>query len=147
MRHLVRRAPFVSTLGLAASLVLVLFASPAAGALADRGSDDREHGDARFQRVAYFIQWGIYGRGFFVKNVATSGAAAHLTTINYAFGGIKTPDLTCTSVDPWADFQRPASAAESVDGVADTAAQPLAGNFNQLRKLKAQHPNLRVLMS
>src|SRR5437868_6113210 len=146
MRHPVQRAPLLSVLGLTASVVLVLFASPAAGAFADHGSQDREHGDARFQRVAYFIQWGVYARQFFVKNVATSGAAAHLTTINYAFGGIKTPDLTCTSVDPWADFQRPASATESVDGVADTSTQPLAGNFNQLRKLKAQHPNLRVLM-
>jgi chitinase len=148
MRHpVLLRAGKHSTLGLAASLVVLLFAAPASSALAARGSNEPQHGHQRFERVAYFIQWGIYARSFFVKNVATSGAAAHLSTINYAFGGIKTPDLTCTSVDPWADFQRPASASESVDGVADTPTQPLAGNFNQLRKLKAQNPNLRVLMS
>jgi chitinase len=34
-----------------------------------------------------------------------------------------------------------------VDGVADTWDQPLRGNFNQLRELKARHPNLSVLVS
>lgn len=103
------------------------------------------HG-ARMQKVAYFIQWGIYARQYFVKNVADSGQAAGLTTINYAFGGVSQAG-TCSSLDTWADFQRPFAASESVDGVADAPGQALNGNFNQLRKLKAQFPNLRVVMS
>lgn len=39
------------------------------------------------------------------------------------------------------------SATESVDGVADTWDQQLAGNWNQLRKLKQRLPNLRILIS
>ncbi|CAM5227838.1 chitinase OS=Streptomyces violarus OX=67380 GN=FHS41_006131 PE=3 SV=1 [Streptomyces violarus] len=39
------------------------------------------------------------------------------------------------------------TAAESVDGKADTWDQPLRGNFNQLRELKRKHPNLKVLWS
>ena len=39
------------------------------------------------------------------------------------------------------------SASESVDGIADTSSQPLKGNFNQILKLKAKYPHLRVLLS
>ncbi|NUR92632.1 MAG: glycoside hydrolase family 18 protein [Nonomuraea sp.] len=99
-----------------------------------------------FKRVAYFIQWGIYGRDFHVKDMDTSGAAAKLTHVNYAFGFVGA-DGTCTSADPWADWQRPVGAEESVDGVADAPGQALNGNLNQLRKLKAKHPGLKVLMS
>ncbi|TMC05357.1 MAG: glycoside hydrolase family 18 protein [Chloroflexi bacterium] len=78
--------------------------------------------------------------------MADSGQAAGLTTINYAFGGV-TQDGACSSLDTWADFQRPFAATESVDGVADAPGQALSGNFNQLKKLKARFPNLRVVMS
>ena len=131
---------------LLAGLVALVVAVPlTATAYADtsrtapgRGDD---HGDLR--QVAYFIQWGIYGRSFFVKNVDTSGAAQRLTHINYAFGDVAPNadgDVVCRSADPWADYDRPVSAGESVDGVEDTWAQPLRGNFNQLLKLKAKHP-------
>ncbi|GAA1272722.1 hypothetical protein Psi02_05820 [Planotetraspora silvatica] len=100
----------------------------------------------RFKRVAYFIQWGIYARNYHVKDLETSGAAAKLTHINYAFGFVG-PEGTCYSADPWADWQRGVPAEESVDGVADADAQPLKGNLNQLKKLKAEHPGLKVLIS
>ena len=32
-----------------------------------------------FKRVAYFIQWGVYGRDYHVKDVDVTGAAAKLT--------------------------------------------------------------------
>ncbi|MFI6325781.1 glycoside hydrolase family 18 protein [Nonomuraea sp. NPDC050556] len=98
-----------------------------------------------FNRVAYFIQWGIYGRNFHVKDMDTSGAAAKLTHVNYAFGFVSAAG-ECYSADPWADWQRPVSAEESVDGVADSG-QELNGNLNQLRKLKAKHPGLKALIS
>jgi chitinase len=128
--------------GLLAGALLATSAGPA-GAAASAESDG--HG-AGLQKVAYFIQWGIYARQYFVKNVAESGQAAGLTTINYAFGGVSQAG-TCSSLDTWADFQRPFAASESVDGVADAPGQALNGNFNQLRKLKAMFPNLRVVMS
>ncbi|MEV5324891.1 glycoside hydrolase family 18 protein [Nonomuraea sp. NPDC052634] len=101
---------------------------------------------AGFNRVAYFIQWGVYGRDYHVKDVHTTGAAAKLTHLNYAFGFVSA-DATCYSSDPWADWQRPVPAEQSVDGVADEPGQALNGNLNQLRKLKAKHPHLKVMIS
>jgi len=124
-------------------LAMALLATSAGAAGA--GAEADGHGDG-LQRVAYFIQWGIYARQYFVKNVADSGQAAHLTTINYAFGGVSQAGA-CSSLDTWADFQRPFAASESVDGVADAPGQALNGNFNQLRKLKSRFPDLRVVMS
>ncbi|GII85198.1 hypothetical protein Ssi03_31880 [Sphaerisporangium siamense] len=106
----------------------------------DRGREDR------YKRVAYFIQWGVYGRNYHVKDVETSGAAAKLTHINYAFGNVDA-SLKCVSSDPWADWQRPVPAEQSVDGVADAEGQALNGNLNQLKKLKALHPGLKALIS
>src|SRR5687768_5303605 len=103
------------------------------------------HGD-RFKRVGYFIQWGVYGRQFFVKDVDTSGAAAKLTHLNYAFGNVSA-DGDCVSADGWADWGMPMDAAHSVDGVADTDDQVLKGNLNQIKELKAKHPGLKALIS
>ncbi|SPF01117.1 glycoside hydrolase family 18 protein [Streptomyces sp. MA5143a] len=95
--------------------------------------------------VGYFIDWGIYGRQYYVKNIETSGSADRLTHINYAFGNVV--DGRCALGDPWADADRPFTAEESVDGVADTDGQPLSGSFNQLRKLKKLHPKLKIVWS
>ncbi|MGW3245818.1 glycoside hydrolase family 18 protein [Streptomyces sp. NPDC001070] len=96
--------------------------------------------------VGYFIDWGIYARDYHVKNVVTSGAASRLTHINYAFGNVT--DGKCAVGDEWADYQKPYDAAGSVDGVADSTAEgALHGNFNQLRKLKKQYPNIKILWS
>ncbi|SHG95556.1 glycosyl hydrolase family 18 protein [Streptoalloteichus hindustanus] len=119
-----------------------------------------------YARVGYFVQWGIYGRQYFVRNLDTTGAAAKLTHINYSFGNIDPVNLTClqgvtkgTSPNPQdpnqgdgagdaeADYGRPMSAGQSVDGVGDSGWEPLRGNFNQLKKLKAKHPHLKVLIS
>jgi chitinase len=92
--------------------------------------------------VGYFANWSIYGRGYYPKDIP----AGLYTHVNYAFAR-PTSDGKCASLDPWADWQRPFSAAESVAGVADVGGQTLKGNFNQLRQLKAAHPKLRLLMS
>src|SRR6188508_1909630 len=85
------------------------------------------------QVVGYFIEWGIYGRGYYVKDVETSGSADELSVINYAFGNVA-PDgngnVTCQLADTWADYQRPVGASESVTGEADGPDQVLRGNFN-----------------
>ncbi|WP_049573146.1 glycoside hydrolase family 18 protein [Nonomuraea sp. SBT364] len=101
---------------------------------------------SRYKRVAYFIQWGVYGRDYHVRDMDVSGAAAKLTHVNYAFGFVDA-EGACYSADPWADWQRPVPAEQSVDGVADAPGQALNGNLNQLRKLKAKHPHLKALIS
>ncbi|MFJ1990755.1 glycoside hydrolase family 18 protein [Streptomyces asiaticus] len=96
--------------------------------------------------VGYFTEWGIYQRNYHVKNVETSGSAAKLTHINYAFGNVT--GGKCAIGDPYADYDKAYDAASSVDGKADTwDAGALRGNFNQLRKLKKLHPGLKVLWS
>lgn len=104
------------------------------------------------QLIGYFAQWGIYSRAYYVKNIETSGSAAKLTIINYAFGNIInnrcSVGISQAGVgDAYADYQKAFDATTSVDGVADTWNQALKGNWNQLRKLKAMHPNLKVVIS
>jgi chitinase len=104
------------------------------------------HQKKSYVKVGYFTQWGIYGRDFQLAKVQQSGAAAGLTHLNYAFGPVTAAGV-CASADPWADWQTPFSDALSVDGVADVAEQPYAGNLNQLAELKKKNPKLRVLIS
>ncbi|MFC5908041.1 glycoside hydrolase family 18 protein [Streptacidiphilus monticola] len=96
--------------------------------------------------IGYFTQWGIYS-GFFEKKLVTSGEINHLTELDYAFSDIAA-DGTCSSGDPWADYQRPFAADEAVDGQGESYdATALHGNFNQLRELKAANPHLKIVMS
>ncbi|MFD5951342.1 glycoside hydrolase family 18 protein [Streptomyces collinus] len=95
--------------------------------------------------IGYFTEWGTYDRKYYVKNIETSGSGSRLTHINYAFGNVT--GGKCTMGDGYAATDRAYTAAESVDGKADTWDQPLRGNFNQLRKLKQKHPDLKVLWS
>ncbi len=108
--------------------------------------------------VAYFAQWGVYERNYRVRNIQASGSADKITHINYAFGNVRnnrcevgvtlaTNASTGAGGDAYADYANTHSAAQSVDGVADIWNQPLRGNWNQLKKLKATHPNLKVLIS
>ena len=104
------------------------------------------------RRVAYFTQWGIYDRGYLVRNLDTSGSAEKLTHINYSFGNINANGECFMANQPgqgdaWADYGRSFTAAESVDGVGDTWDQQLRGNFNQLLELKEKYPHLKVNIS
>lgn len=139
------------------TFALLASAAPAAVVSPDRGQSsggDRSKGHHRpaYKNIGYFTQWGVYGRDFQVADLQTSGSAAKLTHINYAFGNVSAEGKCFTGniayqADAWADYARPLDAANSVDGVADTDTQPLAGNFNQLRKLKAKNPGLKVMIS
>jgi chitinase len=107
---------------------------------------------ANYKKVGYFIQWGMYERGYRIKQVLDSGAAAKLTHMNYAFANVST-DSTCYEEtragwgDASADYQVSYTAEQSVDGIADGLHQSLYGHFNQIKKLKAMYPKLKVLMS
>ncbi|MGW2666602.1 glycosyl hydrolase family 18 protein [Streptomyces sp. NPDC001272] len=96
-------------------------------------------------KLGYFTDWGVYQRNYHVKNLVTSGTAAKITHINYAFGNVQ--NGKCTIGDSYADYDKAYTADQSVDGVADTWDQPLRGNFNQLRKLKAKYPSIKVVYS
>jgi chitinase len=139
MPHVLGRGARIAT-AMALSTALLLLTGLPAAAGDPSAAQDQAGAGSRLQRVAYYAQWKVYS-GFFIKNIAGSGAAQRLTTVNYAFGNV---DATgkCASIDPWADYQRPAQPSESVDG----NLQP-GGNFNQLRLLKQRYPNLRVLIS
>ncbi|MFC4765109.1 glycosyl hydrolase family 18 protein [Dyella koreensis] len=108
--------------------------------------------------LGYFTQWGIYGRNYQVKNIDTSGSAAVLTHINYAFGNVRnnicevgvtqaSDPNTGVGGDAYADYTKSYDASSSVSGVADTWNQPLRGNWNQLKELKAKYPGVKVLIS
>jgi chitinase len=98
---------------------------------------------------AYFADWDVYGRGYYVKDIPVD----KLNVIQYAFGvptfdaATETPG--CAALDAWSDYQQVYWSGENtVDGVADNYPdQHLYGNFNQLRKLKAAHPDLKVEIS
>jgi chitinase len=123
---------------------LGLVAAPAQGA--ESGSTPAVSVAAGGINLGYFAQWGVYQRNYHVKNIETSGSADKLTHINYAFGNVTNGQ--CVIGDAYADYDRFYDAASSVDGTADSwDAGALRGNFNQLRKLKAMHPGLKVLWS
>jgi chitinase len=136
----------------AATLSLVAVLPAVTGGSAAQAHGGHSPATSSYKSVGYFTQWGIYARNYQVKNVQTSGTAGKLTHLNYAFANIGA-DGKCFEAnvagegDAWADYQHPVDAATSVDGTADTAEQPLAGNFNQLRELKAKNPGLKVLIS
>jgi chitinase len=119
-------------------------------------------------KVAYFDQWSIYQNAFYVKDLDTEGIAANLNYLIYDFENINPTSLNCfeaekaTDPDPAgendpdagdgaedmdADYGKPFPASEAVNGVADGSSQAIAGNFNQLRELKAKYPNLKILLS
>lgn len=133
------------------------------------------HSDNKVE-MAFFEQWGIYGRGFTLANADQEGEIADLTHLDYAFGGVEPQDgatknssgvlavsnqpiqadptkagynpVVCSSVDTWADYQTPGlSGANDVNGGTGVASSGLAGNFEQLSELKAKYPHLKVVMS
>ncbi len=119
---------------------------PVSGARAVRTTGgDPGPGPGSKIKLGYFTNWGVYGRNYHVKNLVTSGTAAKITHINYAFGNVQNGQ--CTIGDSYADYDKAYTADQSVDGVADTWDQPLRGNFNQLRKLKQRYPHIKILWS
>ena len=122
-------------------------------------------GATPYQKIAYFDQWGIYGNAYYPSNIVSSGAASQLTTIIYDFENIDPTNLTCFETikasdstnesdpnagdgagDAFADYQK-SYTSSTVDGSTDSWSQPIKGNFNQLRELKAKYPNLKILLS
>jgi chitinase len=123
---------------------LLAGAGPATATAAQTGAPAAQTA-AGSKVVGYFTEWGVYDRGYHVKNIESSGSADRLTHINYSFGNVT--GGKCAMGDAYAATDRAYTATDSVDGVADTWDQPLRGNFNQLLKLKKKHPDLKILWS
>ncbi|GAA1648758.1 glycoside hydrolase family 18 protein [Catellatospora bangladeshensis] len=136
--------------GVAGALALALGAGfLAAGPAAAAGGGAPKPDVPKKVISAYFTNWSVYGRGYFVKDIP----ADRLNVIQYAFGvptfNQATGAVGCDVLDPWADYQQVYWGPENtVDGVADTyPGQNVYGNFNQLRKLKAANPHLKIEIS
>ncbi|WP_018349043.1 glycoside hydrolase family 18 protein [Longispora albida] len=138
-----RRSLALAGTTLVAALVSLLPGAPAPASAGDQS------GVPKKVVTAYFADWDVYGRQYFVKDIP----ATKLNVIQYAFGyptfDRATGAVGCAPVDPWADYQQVYWSGENtVDGVADNYPdQRLYGNFNQIRKLKAKYPHLRVEIS
>ncbi|MCP4839419.1 MAG: hypothetical protein GY894_08690 [Planctomycetes bacterium] len=85
--------------------------------------------------VAYFIEWGIYGRDYQPADMNLS----KITHINYAFANIG-DDLRIAIGDPYAAIDK------SYPG--DTWDQPYRGCYNQINNvLRAEYPHIKTLIS
>ena len=93
--------------------------------------------------IGYYTSWSTYDRNYQVMDIP----ADRLTHINYAFANIA-DEGTCMLGDPFADVEK-SFTATNLQGANDQNEDPNApgGNFGQLRKLKAQHPHLKTLIS
>jgi chitinase len=118
-------------------------ASDSATAVVEVSGETLAYGD---KIVAYFAEWGVYGRDYHVKDIVDSGSAGQLTHIVYAFGNVQNGE--CAIGDAYAAYDKFYSAADSVDGVSDSwEPGALRGNFGQLRRLKQLYPQIKVLWS
>lgn len=101
--------------------------------------------------VAYFPEWRVKGDSpYLIKDIEISGSADKITVLNYAF---IIPQIDSAGrifpgfLDPYHAYQQIYSSEMSVDGIADDSSRNLRGQFNQLRKLKLRHPELKILLS
>jgi chitinase len=138
----------ISTICAAAISVLlaVTVAAPASASNEAAAPAGTQGAQASVGKVlGYFAEWGVYDRNYHVKNIETSGSGSKLTHINYSFGNVTNGG--CAVGDTYAAYEKAYDAASSIDGVADAWDAPLRGNINQLKKLKAKHPGLKILWS
>ncbi|MCD5346692.1 glycoside hydrolase family 18 protein [Agromyces sp. H3Y2-19a] len=147
--------PLLRGAAIAAATTALIAASAAAPAVA-KGHDGPEGpSDINgYRSVGYLMADTPVTRDFEIEDLLTTGAIEDVTHINYAFGNV-TANLACeiTDVagegDAYNDYLRLVSPQDSVDGKRDlpNRHQRLAGNFNQLKKLKAVSPETKVLIS
>ena len=130
------RSTRLAVCSVAALTTAMLVAAPAASASTQRSPAEFTNGTGAGKvEMAFFEQWGIYGRGFDLANADNEGEIADLSDLDYAFGGVEpqsgatqnpagalanpvapvqeNPTLpnynpvVCTSLDVWADYQTP----------------------------------------
>jgi chitinase len=97
---------------------------------------------AALRKVGYFSRTAtdFNGKNFQIRDLDQKGSAAKLSHLIYAFGDVSASgECQFTGGKAWHDYQKRFDAAHSVDGAADKFDQTLAGNFNQIKKLKAKY--------
>ncbi|MDP6890198.1 MAG: glycosyl hydrolase family 18 protein [Phycisphaerales bacterium] len=108
------------------------------GSSSDGGDDAGNSGgetDPDDRIVAYYIEWGVYGRDYQPSDIPVD----KITHLNYAFANID-DDGRIAIGDPYAAIDK------SYPG--DTWDQPYRGTYNQINNvLKAAHPHLKTLIS
>ncbi|WP_030579819.1 glycosyl hydrolase family 18 protein [Streptomyces globisporus] len=67
--------------------------------------------------LGYFTNWGVYGRNYHVKNLVTSGSAAKITHINYAFGNVQNGKCTAAFAQSCYDLVEDPRWADVFDGI------------------------------
>ncbi len=110
---------------------------------------------SEYIKATYFVEWSVYGRDFHVKDIP----ASKLTHLLYGFLAIcgenksvsgaavtaleaqckDKQDYEVTILDKYASLEK------SYPDTSDN--DPYQGNFSQLKKLKEQYPNLKILPS
>ncbi|MFK4728150.1 glycoside hydrolase family 18 protein [Agromyces mediolanus] len=142
----------LAALGVATALVAAAAAAPAAAKPHGHSGGPAEING--YRTVGYLMADAPVTRDVQVKDLFTTGAIRDITHLNYAFGNV-TANLKCeiTNVpgegDAFNDYLRLIGPQDSVDGKNDKTNkhQRIAGNFNQLRKLKERSPETKVLIS
>jgi len=114
----------------------------------DSGTTDTDNSVDAPKMVAYFPEWGIYGRDYHISDIP----ASELTHLVYAFANL-TADGQMVLYDSYAATEKRFAAGDTVTGEADLwhypeddprSAQTVWGNFNQIAQLKAENPHLRT---
>jgi chitinase len=100
----------------------------------------------RAKIIGYIAEYNVKPGGYTIKNLVTSGAAARLAQLDYAFGSVAND--RCGVSDPEVALDHAYSAADSVTGTADpTGPGQLRGTFHQLQELKQLYPGLKIVIS
>lgn len=98
------------------------------------------------QIIGYFPEFNVKPGGYTVKNLVTSGAAARITQLDYAFGSVT--NNRCSVSNAEVALEHTYTAAESVNGTADPISPgQLRGTFHQLQELKQLYPGLKIVIS
>jgi chitinase len=121
------------------ALLLVLLLSRQAGARVPRHPNHP-------LVVAYFGESALCGTPpFHLKELVKNGGAGLLDQLNYSHASVQ--GGRCSLGDFRADIETPYTAENSVDGKADQTTASFRGYFHQLKLLKKQYPNLKLLIS